>query len=168
MHSVPAAPHANDHIALNADSLCCQFDASFNHHTMAAAVGAVLMTHSGVFLAAFASRLPACFSPLMAESLACKEVLSWLKDRGLDSVHLFTDCSVLRSLLNSEHSHVYSYVGFSLEASKAIMSTFHSVSVHYIPRSSNARAHILASISFDQEDQMYWEVIPPNSIAHLF
>ncbi|XP_031090878.1 uncharacterized protein LOC115995871 [Ipomoea triloba] len=167
--SVAANSHVNAHPSqFSGVAMHCQFDASFNPHSKAASVGAVLMTHDGGFLAAFASRLPACFSPLMAESLACKEALSWLKGRGLDSVHIFTDCSTLRSLLTSTHVDIYYYVGFSVEASKSIMSSFHSCSVHYIPRAANTRAHTLASTVFSQEDPLYWEAVPPNSIAHLF
>ncbi|XP_031111933.1 uncharacterized protein LOC116015908 [Ipomoea triloba] len=146
----------------------CFIDASFRPQTRTASVGVVLMAHDGGFIAGLSARLPAYFSPLMAESLACKEALSWLKNRGLSAVHIFTDCSTLRDLLNSSHSELLSYVGYSIDASRTLMSSFISCSIHLVPRSHNKAAHTLAAEAFSQETPLYWDLIPPNSIAHLF
>ncbi|XP_019179265.1 PREDICTED: uncharacterized protein LOC109174486 [Ipomoea nil] len=59
----------------------CFFDAGFRPASGSASYAAVLLAHDGSFLAACSGLLADCFSPLMAEALACKEVLSWLKDR---------------------------------------------------------------------------------------
>ncbi|XP_031125218.1 uncharacterized protein LOC116027653 [Ipomoea triloba] len=76
----PSAQAVTNHPVHNAE-LLCYVDAGFHQQTKEATVGAVLMPH-GSFVAAFNSRLPNCYSPLMAESLACKKALSWLKGRG--------------------------------------------------------------------------------------
>ncbi|XP_031131938.1 uncharacterized protein LOC116033325 [Ipomoea triloba] len=145
----------------------CFFDASYHPHSKSAAVGAVLVTHNDEFIAAFNARLSSCFSPLMAEALACKEVLSWLKDCNIDSVHILTDCSTLRNLLMSSHTSLYSYVGFSVYASKTIISSFNICSVLLTPRANNHRAHILATLAIAQEEPMYWDSVPPDSISDL-
>ncbi|XP_031111847.1 uncharacterized protein LOC116015822 [Ipomoea triloba] len=145
----------------------CFFDADFRSQSRTATVGAVLLAPTGEFVASFNAQLPSCFSPLMAESLACKEVLSWLKDRGLPAVCILTDCSTLRDLLVSNTTGLFSYVDFSVEASKALMLSFESCSVSLIPRSHNRGAHALAAAAFSQVAPMYWDSVPPNSIAHL-
>ncbi|XP_031112161.1 uncharacterized protein LOC116016138 [Ipomoea triloba] len=146
----------------------CYFDASFNSAARKATVGAILVSSDGGFLAAFNGHLPACFSPLMAESLACKEVLSWLKDRGLASVDVYTDCYNLKQLLCSNNVDLYSYVAFSINATRALMSSFTHCSVSYVPRSSNLGAHTLAASAFLQVESLYWDSIPPDSISALF
>ncbi|XP_031111930.1 uncharacterized protein LOC116015905 [Ipomoea triloba] len=125
----------------------CFVDAAYLHHTKTGAFGAVLLAHDGVFMAAFNGRFPPCFSPFMAESLACKETLSWLKDRGLTSVHIYTDCSTLKNLLSTPTVNLLSYVGFSIDASRAIMSSFAHCSVSFIPRTANRGAHVLATLA---------------------
>ncbi|XP_031104893.1 uncharacterized protein LOC116009862 [Ipomoea triloba] len=146
----------------------CFIDASFRPQTKTASVGAVLLAHDGGFIAGLSARFPAFFSPLMAESLACKEALSWLKNRGLSTVHIFTDCSTLRDLLNSPHSELLSYVGYSIDAARTLMSSFISCLIHLVPRSHNKAAHTLAAEAFSHETPLYCDLIPPNSIAHLF
>ncbi|XP_031090896.1 uncharacterized protein LOC115995891 [Ipomoea triloba] len=145
----------------------CYFDASYQSATRRATVGAVLLSHDGVFLAAFNGQLPACFSPLMAESLACKEVLSWLKGRGLASVDVYTDYSNLKQLLTTDNNNLYSYVAFSIDASRELMSSFNHCSVNYVPRTANLGAHTLATSNFLQDNSLYWDSIPPNLISEL-
>ncbi|XP_031120222.1 uncharacterized protein LOC116023365 [Ipomoea triloba] len=150
-----------------ATAMHCYVDAGYHLQSKEATVGAVLLTQNGDFIAAFNDRLPPCFSPLMAEALACKEALSWLKDRGLTSVHIFTDCSTLKNLLSASSSNLYSYVGFSIEASRAIMLSFIHCSVSLIPRIANRGAHALTALAHSQTSALYWDSFPPDSIAGL-
>ncbi|XP_019177195.1 PREDICTED: uncharacterized protein LOC109172495 [Ipomoea nil] len=53
----------------------CFIDAGFKPATGKTSFSAVLLSHDGAFLAACNGLLADCFLPLMAESLACKEVL---------------------------------------------------------------------------------------------
>ncbi|XP_031097306.1 uncharacterized protein LOC116001533 [Ipomoea triloba] len=147
--------------------LRCYFDAGFQAHSAKATVGAVLLTHGGEFVAAFNGQLPYCLSPLMAETLACKEVLSWLRGRGLSAVHIYTDCSTLKKLLTSAQTSLFSYVGFAIDATRAILSTFHICSFNLVPRSNNRGAHSLAALAYTQVSSLYWDTIPPDSISDL-
>ncbi|XP_031111944.1 uncharacterized protein LOC116015918 [Ipomoea triloba] len=151
-----AAPNPEVHTV----ALLCYVDAGYRHQTKEATVGALLLTQNGDFVAAFNARLPHCFSPLMAESLACKEALSWLKDRGINSVHIYTDCSTLKNLLVMTSTSLFSYVGFSIDASRAIMSSFIRCSVSLIPRTTNRGTHTLATLTFSQVTALYWDAIP--------
>ncbi|XP_031099794.1 uncharacterized protein LOC116003992 [Ipomoea triloba] len=146
---------------------CCYFDAGYLHTTRMSTAGAVLYMPGGVYAAAFSGRTQGCLSPLMAESMACKEVLSWLRARGVEQVKLYTDCANLQALLSSSHSNLYSYIAFSIQASKAIMSSFIHCSVHLIPRSANLGAHSLATLAFSQAGFLFWDHVPPDIIAGL-
>ncbi|MEQ5248934.1 reverse transcriptase-like protein, partial [Escherichia coli] len=152
---------------VHATALLCYVDAGYRHQTKEATVGAVLLSQNGAFVAAFNARLPHCFSPLMAESLACKEALSWLKDREVSSVHIYTDCSTLKNLLVTTTSSPFSYVGFSIDTSRAIMSSFIDCSISLISRTANRGAHVLAALAFSQDTSLYWDAIPPDAISEL-
>ncbi|XP_031131889.1 uncharacterized protein LOC116033276 [Ipomoea triloba] len=86
------------------------------HQSRKATVGAVLLAQGGGFVAAFNGHLSACHSPLMAESLACKEVLSWLKGQGIASVHVHTDFSFVPRTANRA-AHALAALAFSQDVS---------------------------------------------------
>ncbi|XP_019191745.1 PREDICTED: uncharacterized protein LOC109186273 [Ipomoea nil] len=54
----------------------CFVDAGYRPSTGEATIGVVLLSQTGSFQAATNGQLPGCFSPLMAEALACNEALS--------------------------------------------------------------------------------------------
>ncbi|XP_031131896.1 uncharacterized protein LOC116033283 [Ipomoea triloba] len=145
--STPDVPTAlTSHVGVHPPK--CYFDAGFQAATKKSTAGAVLISADGAFLAAFSAPLADCFSPLMAESMACTEVLSWLRNRGATSVDLYTDCSNLRRLLTTQNTNLFSYVAFSIDAARTIMSTFTYCSVSLIPRTANQAAHTLAATAY--------------------
>ncbi|XP_019170547.1 PREDICTED: uncharacterized protein LOC109166112 [Ipomoea nil] len=146
----------------------CHMDAGYLHDSGVATVGAILLDADGRYVAAFSAPLPTCFSPLMAEALACKEALSWLKNRGETSVHLYTDCLSLQRYLIAPSSSVRSYVGYALDSCKSTAASFNSCSFNFIPRTDNYLAHALASAAFQQPTILYWDLCPPDIIAAFF
>ncbi|XP_019182113.1 PREDICTED: uncharacterized protein LOC109177253 [Ipomoea nil] len=92
----------------------CRFDARFQSSANKATVGAVLFDESGSYVVAFNANLPDCFSPLISDAFACKEALSWLRDRGENLIELHTDCLSLQHYLSSVAGPVSSYVGFAI------------------------------------------------------
>ncbi|XP_019150593.1 PREDICTED: uncharacterized protein LOC109147394 [Ipomoea nil] len=122
----------------------CYFDAGYRQHTGEATYGVVLLNHEGVFMAATAGTLPGAFSPIMAEALACKEALSWLKGCDTQMVDLLTDCMELRNMVTSRGTGTRSYVGVIVDQCRTTMSLFTSCSLHYISRAVNMHAHTLA------------------------
>ncbi|XP_019170982.1 PREDICTED: uncharacterized protein LOC109166487 [Ipomoea nil] len=111
--------------------LKCYFDAGYRQHTGEATYGVVLLNHEDVFMAASAGTLHGAFSPIMAEALACKEALSWLKGRDIQRVDLITDCMELHNMITSRSTGTRS--------------------------TANMHSHTLASLAFDQEHPMYWD-----------
>ncbi|XP_019154330.1 PREDICTED: uncharacterized protein LOC109150809 [Ipomoea nil] len=165
LRRVTAQPSATVMPEIEPYGLRCYFDAGYRQHTGEATFGVVLLSHEGVFMAASAGTLPGAFSPIMAEALACKEALSWLKGRDIQRVDLITDCMELRNMIKSRSTGTRSYVGVIADQCRTIMSLFNYCSLHYISRTANMHSHTLASLAFDQEHPMYWDVIPPDSIT---
>ncbi|XP_019176336.1 PREDICTED: uncharacterized protein LOC109171736 [Ipomoea nil] len=146
----------------------CYFDAGFSPITGKATVGAILISEEGEYISAFSAPLSDCFSPLMAEALACKEALSWLWNRGERSIRLFTDCLTLKQYLSNANVLLRTYVGYAVDACRARITSFNYCPVIFIPRSENYLAHSLAASAFIYSTVMYSDDVPPNSISEYF
>ncbi|XP_019167563.1 PREDICTED: uncharacterized protein LOC109163264 [Ipomoea nil] len=146
----------------------CYFDAAFFQATNKAAVGAIILDEQGSYISALQAPLIDCFSPLMAEAIACKEVLSWLWDRGERSVDILTDCLSLQQYLSRAKDTPRSYLGYAIDSCKNRMVSFDYVSVNFVPRSDNCLAHVLATSAFNYSAPMYSDSGPPVSISTYF
>ncbi|XP_031098348.1 uncharacterized protein LOC116002369 [Ipomoea triloba] len=113
---IPESSNVTSNISEHVQSVWprCYFDAGYCATTRKVSYGAVLLTAQGGFLAACAGPLPDCYSPLMAEAEACKQILPWLRDKGLESVEIYTDCSQLRSQLQ-HGSSIRSHAGYAIQ-----------------------------------------------------
>ncbi|XP_019198176.1 PREDICTED: uncharacterized protein LOC109192004 [Ipomoea nil] len=146
----------------------CRVDAGYLHDTGRATVGAVLFNANGEYISAFNAPLPTCLSPLMAEALACKEALSWLKGRGEQNIELYTDCLTLQRYLATPTVAIRSYVGYAIDDCRQIATLFQYCSFKFIPRSDNYLAHALATTAYQQHIAMYWDSHPPDIISAFF
>ncbi|RAL49519.1 hypothetical protein DM860_012952 [Cuscuta australis] len=133
----------------------------FEERTGRATFGAVLLSHEGRFVAAMNGPLFDVLSPLMAETLACKETLVWLKARDTSNVRLFSDCSTLCHYLGSASTTSRTYIGIYFHECKVLLRTFTNCSVSFVPCSSNSLAHLLATMAYSQPQIMYWDSVPP-------
>ncbi|RAL50533.1 hypothetical protein DM860_014475 [Cuscuta australis] len=112
-------------------------------------------------------KLNFCLNPLMAEALALKEALTWIKDKSIPRVRVFSDCmTLMRSISN------HRFVGSSFEAltilqCKSLMQSFSFCSCDFIFHHFNF-SHILASEAFGQQFSSSWDFAPfdciPNSL----
>ncbi|XP_019178278.1 PREDICTED: uncharacterized protein LOC109173495 [Ipomoea nil] len=154
LHSRPVAALAGVVQAVVAGRPTCHVDAGYDPRTGKATYGAVLLDPNGLFKAAANGKLPGCLTPLMAEALACKEALSWLKDRNENEVDILTDCLVLRNAVHAVTTLNLSYVGIVIEQCRIAISSFVHCSLSFVPRTLNLHAHTLASLAYDQEHSM--------------
>ncbi|XP_019179273.1 PREDICTED: uncharacterized protein LOC109174494 [Ipomoea nil] len=145
----------------------CYVDAGYRHATGEATFGAVLLLSDGTFMAVQNGRLPTCFSPFMAETLACKEALSWLLEWNIMDVDLLTDCLQLRNAMRQESTIIMSYAGVTVDQCRSMVASFTYCSLSYVSRQVNSSAHVLASLAFSQDQFMLWDSIPHDSIAAL-
>ncbi|XP_031106167.1 uncharacterized protein LOC116010798 [Ipomoea triloba] len=75
---------------IDASWVYCEVDASVIENS--ASFGAVIRTHSGLFLAAISGPLRLVNEARLAEALAIKEALSWLKSKQWQKICILTDC----------------------------------------------------------------------------
>ncbi|XP_019181382.1 PREDICTED: uncharacterized protein LOC109176404 [Ipomoea nil] len=106
LHSRPEAAPAGEVQTVAAGRTTCYVDAGYDPGTGDATYGAVLLDPNGLFKAAANGKLPGCLTPLMAEALACKEALSWLKDRNENEVDILIDCLVFRNAVHATTDHI--------------------------------------------------------------
>lgn len=99
--------------------------------------------------------------------MACKEVLSWLRRKGVFDVQVFMDCAQLRGALSAERFTFLSHAGFAINACKISLASFNRCFISLIPRSENIIAHTLASAACTLANTMYWDSISPDSISTL-
>ncbi|XP_019179523.1 PREDICTED: uncharacterized protein LOC109174723 [Ipomoea nil] len=154
-------------VASGSETPRCYVDARYRSDTGEAMYGVVLLSHHGAFVAVTSGKLSGAFSAIMAEALACKEALSWLKDRDIMEVDILTDCLELRNALHSSPTANYSYFGIIVDQCRTAISLFTKCSLSYVSRTLNFHAHTLASLAFDQEQSMYWDSVPPNSVIQF-
>ncbi|RAL49766.1 hypothetical protein DM860_002057 [Cuscuta australis] len=68
------------------DAFTCYIDGGFKSDTKEATFGFVLYEPGGNFVKAINGKLNFCLNPLMAEALALKEALTWIKDKSVPRV----------------------------------------------------------------------------------
>ncbi|XP_031097101.1 uncharacterized protein LOC116001361 [Ipomoea triloba] len=129
-------------------------------------VSAVVHGSDGGYLAARNCSVRSLRNPILAEAMAVKEALSWAKDRGWHKVVLYSDCQLVCNLLKSSLPN-NSYVGCIVRDCVSLKRYFVDVSFHYIARSANTLAHVLARATASQSGPGVWFSSFPNCIQHL-
>ncbi|XP_019160107.1 PREDICTED: uncharacterized protein LOC109156727 [Ipomoea nil] len=144
--------------------LKCNFDAAVFDND--AGVGAIIRDHRGKFVAAFNSRFACARDPLLAESMAAKEALSWLKANDFRNLILESDSLLFCNRFVSSSLDL-SYVGLVVKQCRSIANDIRNVSVHHVKRSANHVAHVLARVTGSSPVLGSWFSVPPSCISHL-
>ncbi|XP_031121223.1 uncharacterized protein LOC116024469 [Ipomoea triloba] len=143
----------------------CNVDVSLRESSMG--YGAVLRNHQGQFVAALSGRLFCDRDPYLAESIAVKEALTWLKDRGTENVILETDCLNFCNNFNSARRD-FSYVGLIIKQCRVIARDIGITLVRHVNRSANQVAHELARATGSFSVLGVWDSTPPTCISVFF
>ncbi|XP_019158442.1 PREDICTED: uncharacterized protein LOC109155164 [Ipomoea nil] len=142
----------------------CNVDAALSGND--AHYGAVLRDHDRRFVAARSGKLNGMKDPYVAETLAAKEALSWLKTRPERNIIFESDCLNFCKAFNSCISD-FSYVGLIVKQCVSIAKDIGNVSVFHVKRSANCVAHELARATDSTADSRVWTDIPPACISNL-
>ncbi|RAL43249.1 hypothetical protein DM860_015139 [Cuscuta australis] len=119
-----------------------------------------------IYVAATNGRKLGPLDPVLAEALACKETLAWLRTRGIRDVEIFSDCEVLVGAIKKGKAfECYSYLGSIIDECAYLLSSFTSINFHFIRRNRNCIAHTLARCATSH--MVSWSRTPPSCIAHL-
>ncbi|XP_031108704.1 uncharacterized protein LOC116013195 [Ipomoea triloba] len=145
-------------------TLKCNVDAMINDGVVG--FGAVLRDHEGKFVAACGGRLNCAIDPYVAEAMAVKEALTWLKNRGTFLVIIESDCLNVCNGFNSA-SLDYSYVGLIIKQCKLIARDMRDIVVRHVIRSANQVAHVLARGTGSSPVLRFWDFSPPDCISSL-
>lgn len=154
------------HINPMPSTLICSVDAGVDHESNCVTFGVFLASSEGGFVAAVNDLLDCILDPLMAEAMACKEALKWIKSRGVMEVSVRSDCLNLIQVLVG-NAVVRSYLGSIIYDCRAISGLLSSCVFQYVPRSANRAAHALAKAVGSHAGRMYWEGVPPPFLLDL-
>ncbi|XP_019171230.1 PREDICTED: uncharacterized protein LOC109166807 [Ipomoea nil] len=122
--------------------LKCNVDAALLEDNVG--FGAVIRNHDGIFVAAYAGHLQCVRDPYIAETVAVKEALTWIKNRSMASV-IFESDSMPRLIARD----------------------IEDVVVRHVRRSTNHVAHVLAQATDHPAVLGVWDYIPPSCISEL-
>ena len=109
--------------------------------------GLVARDSDGQLIEAKAIFQPNVFSPLLAETMAFKEALSWMETRGWTEATVESDCLVMVQAVRSTTSF-RSYFGLLIEDCRNSLLSLNNVKLFYVKRSANMVAHQVARESY--------------------
>ncbi|XP_031094369.1 uncharacterized protein LOC115998848 [Ipomoea triloba] len=163
-------PQGNSHSPIkwfppSAGYLKCNIDAALLEDCMG--FGAVLGDHEGKFITACVGRYMSCSrDPYIAETMAVKEALTWLKSRNISHVVVESDCLNFCSTFNSLSPDL-SYAGLIVKQCRSIARDIGDIVVCHVKRSANHVAHVLAQVASSFPVLTMWDSIPPSCISDL-
>ncbi|XP_019195641.1 PREDICTED: uncharacterized protein LOC109189303 [Ipomoea nil] len=143
-------------------NLKCNVDAAI--FSGGAGFSAVLRDHTGSFVAAKSGHVVGIQDPFIAELIAAKEALTWLKGLQSSCIIIESDCLNFCNAFNSSFSD-YSYVGLLVKQCLSIANGIGDVSVRHVKRSTNQVAHELARATGSLAVSGELVVIPPTCIS---
>lgn len=118
----------------------CNFDVAIFQEQGKIGYGIVVQGDQGEFLCAMNVVLYYDLKPCLVETLACKEILSWLKLMGYQRIVLQTNCLILQHAINS-CTMDFSNKGLVMNDCVTFLSDFESISFVFVMRSPNIVAH---------------------------
>lgn len=141
-------------------ALKCNIDASVFQDKGYSSFGFLIKDANGVCVKAINGATRGVFDPSIAEAMAFKEALSWIKSSNISNIHVETDCQSLVMALRSP-SHDLSYFGSIVLECVYVLETIDDASFGFIIRSSNNSAHCLARTVCSMTDFREWSQAPP-------
>ncbi|VFQ67019.1 unnamed protein product [Cuscuta campestris] len=147
------------------DLLRCFVDAAMFEQDGFTSVAAALLDGAGTFIGGFNKLVTCPLVPRYVETLAIKEALSWLKEKNVHDVAVFSDCVQAVHALKNDVIEARSYLNAVEDDCKKLAYFFDYVNFFHIPRQSNLIAHTLARLAVNGCYE--WHSIPPNDVLHL-
>ncbi|XP_062088870.1 uncharacterized protein LOC133795435 [Humulus lupulus] len=128
----------------------------------------VARNHHGQWVEAIFQCRRGNVTPELAEAIAIKEALSWIKDSGWQKVTLESDCLLVVQALRSP-SHRSSYFGRIIDVCKSLLASIKPrvVNVKFIKRSANNVAHSLARSTCYPSERKMRALEAPSDLSAL-
>ncbi|XP_019182124.1 PREDICTED: uncharacterized protein LOC109177267 [Ipomoea nil] len=141
-------------------------DAAVFPVTHEACFGVFLQSADGEYIAAKNGPIQCMDDIHLAEAVAVKEALSWVKEKGFMHAKVYSDCENICNLVKVSLPDC-TYAGCVLEECRLLQRHFTNVSIQFISRSVNKVAHALARAARSQSGLIVWTSSIPSCIEHL-
>lgn len=125
--------------------------------------GGIIPDSAGSFIAAYQGYFQGCFSPLLAEAISLREVLSWIKTMHIGNLIIESDSQLL---VYSTHNSVEdtSSIGLVVDDCKALIGAIDHCEVRFVYRSANDVAHSIARAARSTSGWHEWVQSCPSFI----
>ncbi|KAM7484997.1 hypothetical protein LguiA_001006 [Lonicera macranthoides] len=133
-------------IKLSIGTLKCNVDASICSDPIGMEYGGVIRDENGQFVVVVQGAFAGHFSPLIAEAVGLREVLTWIKDQGTHLVTIEFDGNLLIDALNSDDD-IMSSVCIFVNDCKALVRAIYHCSVSFIYRLANSITHSIVRVA---------------------
>ena len=120
----------------------------------------------GVMVIVRNERIRGMLDPAIAETMSCREELSWLKSLGLNRVILESDTQlIIQSILGSKVDS--SYFGSLVDDCRSLAKDLGECLFVFVKKSTNQIAHVLARVVGFESDQGVWTSVPPSFLINV-
>lgn len=129
--------------------------------------GCVLRDGSGLFVSCIGGIFAGISDPKLAEAMAFREALSWLKRKEVSKVYIELDAlSVVQAFRNDLNDA--SYFGSLIQDCLSLSKDLRSLLVYYVRRSANVAAHCVAREASSLSGLKEWCSIPSFLIDVIY
>ncbi|XP_074352647.1 uncharacterized protein LOC141691791 [Apium graveolens] len=144
---------------LHAGWLSCNVDTAVFKDNSLSSFGCLLRDEHGSFIAAIGGVWMGAFEPKVAEAMAFREALSWVKERRATNIVFQLDSQLVVNAMKLK-SKVNSYFGDIIEECSSIIKDLRSYSIRFVRRSANIAAHTIAREASSVSDCVEWTSVP--------
>lgn len=126
----------------------------------------IIRDHNSHFVAAISGLKEGIVRAEIAEAIALKEVLSWIKEANLIVQQVETDSLVLVQAIKSTTGMTFAFGGV-VEDCKQLLASFNNVSLDFVKRPANRVAHYIARASQLHADCIFLESNVPAGVLSV-
>ncbi|XP_074377018.1 uncharacterized protein LOC141718535 [Apium graveolens] len=126
-------------------------------------VGLIARVHGGYMSHARTKCYPEVLHPTLAEAMAVKEALSWVKrvkNMAWEEVTIESDCLVVMQMIRNS-APMRTRLGQIIQDCRELIKKAHNLKLYFIKRSANMPAHELAHVAHMYTDRIFdWSSLP--------
>lgn len=119
-------------------------DAATNVNMNYSSFGCLMRDSAGTFIAGYGGQMQGITDPKIAEAMAFRETLYWLKNRNVNNVCMELDVQMVAQAMRRKRRDDFSYFGEIIQDCLEIVKDLRSCSIYFVRRSANVAAHMIA------------------------
>lgn len=138
----------------------CNVDAAVYKQRNLSSFGCLFRNEQGMFQARYGGQFVGINDPKIAEALAFREALSWVKRREISNVLFELDSLTVVQAMKRRKGEDRSYFGALISDCAIIMKDLRSSCVYFVRRSANIAAHTIAREASSMSGPEEWLLTP--------